>query len=323
MGGAAWASQSGGPSVQRWNKLGPIMPCTADKDWDHCPSAPHVIRVGNGLRMYYMSIEGERRRVGLAEADVSDPLAWRKVSDRPLLDFGKPGSIDSHWVSYPWVVPVTATHWHLYYATWNGAYLPGPGRRKLWGTSLAESDDAGRTWTRTGGPLFDRGRPFACDEHGTGSCAVLPVGAEYWMWYTAISRPAPDHHKISIALAVSTDEGHTFERHPAGALLNLPPPIGKVGTTCSKPFVEFSGGRYRMWFSCAKDGDHYRIHYAESADGIRFKWWPEPVLDVSASGWDQEMTCYPSVLRLGQRTLMYYDGNQYAGIGVAEQREAD
>jgi predicted GH43/DUF377 family glycosyl hydrolase len=76
-----------------------------------------------------------------------------------------------------------------------------------------------------------------------------------------------------------------------------------------------------MWFSCAKD-ELYRLSYAESQDGVHFKWHPDPVLDVSASGWDQEMTCYPSVLRLGERTLMFYSGNNYANIGVAELVEA-
>ena len=77
-----------------------------------------------------------------------------------------------------------------------------------------------------------------------------------------------------------------------------------------------------MWFSCAVDGERYRIHYAESDDGIHFKWLPNPVVDVSASGWDSQMTCYPSVIHhegpAGPRTLMFYAGNDYAGIGAAE-----
>ena len=60
----------------------------------------------------------------------------------------------------------------------------------------------------------------------------------------------------------------------------------------------------------AVDGEHYRIHYAESADGIHFKCLHDPVVDVSESGWDSQMTCYPSVIRhegpSGSRTLMLY-----------------
>jgi hypothetical protein len=98
----------------------------------------------------------------------------------------------------------------------------------------------------------------------------------------------------------------------------VPPVIGAAGSTSSKPFVERTGGGYRMWYSYAADGKYYRIHYAESPDGVHFKWWPEPVVDASASGWDTRTTCYPCVLHVEGRTLMYYDGDGNCGIGVAE-----
>ena len=74
-----------------------------------------------------------------------------------------------------------------------------------------------------------------------------------------------------------------------------------------------------MWFSVVKDHRRlYRIHYAESPDGIRWKWWPDPVLEVSESGWDSEMTCYPSIWHTEEHTYLFYDGNRFAGIGMAE-----
>ena len=311
-------------SAQQWRKIGetPLFPCVEDDVWERYPSAPHVLWVGDQLRMYYHGRQGELIRIGFAEASPDDPFTWKKHPGNPVLDLGPEGAIDSHWAAYPWVVPITHTHWHLYYATFGGEYLDEAKTRKIWRTSLAESDDAGITWQRTGSPLFELGRPGAPDEHGTGSCCVREVGDEYWMWYTAVSRLRSDWYRISVALAISTDGGHTFTPHPAGALLNIPPRIGDPGSTCSKPFVEYDDDIFRIWFSCAKDGQHYRVNYAESQDGIHFKWYPEPVLDVSAAGWDQEMTCYPSVLRLGKRTLMFYDGNGYANIGVAELVEA-
>ncbi|PYV14205.1 MAG: hypothetical protein DMG07_12455 [Acidobacteria bacterium] len=307
---------------QRWKRLGQVLHARSGDVWDRLVSAPHVVRVGDTLRMYFDGWQpwGEqfRRRIGLAEASVADPLAWSRVQDNPVLDLGPAGSIDSEWASYPWVVPISESHWHMYYAGWGGKFHAAVPRRKIWWTALAESDDAGRTWRRTGRALLDLGRKGACDEHGTGSCAVIKMGDEYWMYYTAISSPTPDWFRISVALAVSTDGGHSFRPHPAGALINIPPEMGKPGSTSSKPFVERDGDRFRMWYSCSKDGHHYRIHYAESRDGIYFKWLPDPVLDVSATGWDSEMTCYPCVVHLGGRTLLFYDGNGYAGIGAAE-----
>ena len=120
-----------------------------------------------------------------------------------------------------------------------------------------------------------------------------------------------------MALAVSKDDGHTFQPHPAGALINVLPEIGCPGSVSSKPFVEVHDGIFRMWFSFARRTS-YHIHYAESTDGIRFKWLPDPVLDVVPSGWDRQMNCYPFILHLDSQTLMYYDGDEFAGIGVAE-----
>lgn len=297
---------------QHWRRVKQIFFYVEKDVWDQSARAPNIVRVGDKLRMYYHGQQGQFRRIGLAEADVSDPFTWRKKSDGPLLDLGEPGAIDSHWVAYPWVVPITDTHWHMYYGAWGGEFhMPG---RKIWYTTMAESDDGGLTWTRTGHPLIELGRPF----HGTGSCAVIKVEEEFWMYYTAVYMPRTDFYRISIALAVSTDGGHTFEPHPAGALLDIPPRIGDPGSTCSKPFLDHDDNIFRMWFSCAKDGRHYRIHYAESPDGIHFKWYPNPVLDVSASGWDSVMTAYPFILRLGERTLMYYNAETPGGLGVAE-----
>ena len=51
---------------------------------------------------------------------------------------------------------------------------------------------------------------------------------------------------------------------------------------------------------------------------MHFSWLPDPVVDVSPDGWDSEMTCYPFVIHHKGRTLMFYDGNDHADIGVAE-----
>ena len=309
---------------QSWRKLGVVLETDESKDaWDQRPSAPFILRQDDRLLMYFhgeqfFTERDKLRRVGLAEASVDDPLTWKKVQDEPLIDLGPEGSIDSHLVAYPWVVQITDTHWHMYYAAWDGTFLESAPEQKAYTTALAESYDGGATWRRGEEPLLKRGRPYSPDEHGTGSCAVIRVGDEYWMYYTALSVPSPRWGRVSTALAVSKDDGHTFQPHAAGAVINIPPRIDTGRSTSSKPFVERNADRFDIWYSCAVDGASYRVHYAQSDDGVRFRWRPDPVIDVSPMGWDSEMTCYPFVLHLDGRTLMFYDGNDYAGIGVAE-----
>ncbi len=101
------------------------------------------------------------------------------------------------------------------------------------------------------------------------------------------------------------------------------------GRYCGYVTVFKDGDRYRMYYRgnplAGKDGSDWEVTcYAESPDGICFRWHPDPVLDVTPDGWDSRGTCYPSIVHLPGRTLMYYVGNgvnpseQLDGIGVAE-----
>jgi hypothetical protein len=42
-------------------------------------------------------------------------------------------------------------------------------------------------------------------------------------------------------------------------------------------------------------------------------------IDVSETGWDSEMLCYPHVFDAGENFYMFYNGNKYGvkGLGVA------
>jgi hypothetical protein len=87
-----------------------------------------------------------------------------------------------------------------------------------------------------------------------------------------------------------------------------------------KPSVIKDADRYRMWF-CSR-GETYRIHYAESKDGLNWnRLGQDKGIDVSPKEWDSEMIEYPCVFdHRGQRFLLYC-GNQFGatGFGLAVQ----
>lgn len=90
----------------------------------------------------------------------------------------------------------------------------------------------------------------------------------------------------------------------------------------SQPWVIKDDDGYRMWFShrAQPEIDNYRIGYAESTDG--FFWTRDDSragIDVSSSGWDSQMICYPFVTGRFGDEVMFYNGNNYGetGIGVA------
>jgi hypothetical protein len=90
----------------------------------------------------------------------------------------------------------------------------------------------------------------------------------------------------------------------------------------SAPRVILEAGIYKMWFSsrATKDIDTYRIRYAESEDGINWTRKDNEVgLNVSASGWDSKMICYPFIFDNKGKRYMLYNGNDYGktGFGLA------
>lgn len=89
-----------------------------------------------------------------------------------------------------------------------------------------------------------------------------------------------------------------------------------------RPSVIRIEGIYFMWYAhrATRAVDTYRIGFASSLDGRR--WNRNDALagiDVSSSGWDSEMICYPCVFEHMGWMYMLYNGNGYGktGFGLA------
>jgi sucrose-6-phosphate hydrolase SacC (GH32 family) len=92
--------------------------------------------------------------------------------------------------------------------------------------------------------------------------------------------------------------------------------------------VLFAGDRYHMYFcyrqayDFRKNSDRsYRLGYAHSHDLIT--WTRDDNLagiDVSSSGWDSEMQCYPHIFESNGDVYMLYNGNEFGkfGFGLAK-----
>jgi len=88
-----------------------------------------------------------------------------------------------------------------------------------------------------------------------------------------------------------------------------------------RPYVIQTGGAYQMFFCAGTETTGYRLAYAESTDGR--KWIRNDGklgITVSETGWDSTMQAYPSVFRVGGKTYLFYNGNDYGrdGFGLAE-----
>ncbi|MGF1765965.1 hypothetical protein L4D06_01040 [Enterovibrio makurazakiensis] len=89
-----------------------------------------------------------------------------------------------------------------------------------------------------------------------------------------------------------------------------------------RPSVVFWAGKYHMWYAhrASKYIETYRIGYSTSNDGLSWDRQDESSgIDVSESGWDSQMICYPSVFEHEGIRYMLYNGNHYGltGFGYA------
>ena len=96
-----------------------------------------------------------------------------------------------------------------------------------------------------------------------------------------------------------------------------------------------SGNGYEMWFcyrgpfSLSKpEKRRYKIGYAHSADAqnwVRDDDAHQFINPPEPGDWDYEMQCYQSIVKSGDKTYMFYCGNDYsnAGFGYAERIDTD
>ena len=72
-----------------------------------------------------------------------------------------------------------------------------------------------------------------------------------------------------------------------------------------------------MWYSYKDPKIGYRIGYAESSDGLKWKRIDDNEgLGVSKEGWDSDMVEYSYVFAHKNIKYMLYNGNNYGGNGA-------
>jgi hypothetical protein len=140
----------------------------------------------------------------------------------------------------------------------------------------------------------------------------------YKMWYgSTITWHTENGEMLHVIKYATSTDGEQWEKHGVA----IPYETG-VAQAFSRPTVMIDDRGYHMWFSYRDGtGKKYRIGYAHSADGLSWlNKLNEVGIDVSNSGWDSEMICYPFVFDHNGERYMLYNGNDYGrhGFGLAK-----
>jgi hypothetical protein len=309
----------------KWIKKGVIFAPDHNSDWmvSHA-SVPVVDEVRAGvLRIYFGTRDQQgRSHTSYIEVDAAHPENILYQHERPILDFGSPGTFDDSGIMPSWIVN-RENKKYLYYIGWN----PQVTVSYRLAIGLAVSEDDGQSFQKiSAGPICDR----AIDEpfFNTAPC-VLIDGDQWRMWYvsctgweTAGEVSEPRYH---VKYAESAD-GIVW-RKTGHVCIDYDERTGAIGRPC----VYQDGDVYKMLYSYRgirgyrdDPAQSYRLGYAESRDGLTWERRDEEVgIKASESGWDSGMIEYAYV-HGRQPKFLFYNGNGFgaSGFGYAVLEEA-
>jgi predicted GH43/DUF377 family glycosyl hydrolase len=308
------------PAIMNWQKKGQVYSPSDKIWWQHkygMMPTPFFIEDKNIIRVYFGVTDDKLNgRTTFMDLNADDPSIVVRNADRIVLDMGSAGMFDDSG-AVPSCVLNTSNGQYLYYVGFQRCekvpYMLFSG--------LAIANDGESFIRRSFGPLIDR------SEHNFISNAapfVIRDEGKFKMWFWVGKEWTEVNNKKYIKAEISyaeSGDGITWKQFNTSCISLDPENEFSVG----RPWVLKEAGKYRMWYSVRHKDKLYRLGYAESRDGITWERMDKYVgIDVSESGWDCEMICYPAVIKVKQKTFLFYNGNNNGatGFGYAELIEA-
>ena len=297
----------------RWVKRGLIFKPEGQYEWltSHAmlPVADHIN--DDLYRIYFSGRDTLNRSLtGYIVIDITNPKKILAISPDPILNLGSLGAFDDNGVSPTWIVNHQGEK-YLYYFGWNKASLV----RAAEVSGLAISKDGGESFQRySRAPVIDRtdAEPY---QILVISCIIIENGV-WRMWYDSADQwQTPELPRYNIKYAESTN-GIDWVRKGIVSVNYKSDDESRV----SRASVIKEDNLYKMWHCYAINSGGYQMGYAESEDGYQFERKDDRLtIQVSASGWDSEMVCYPNVFTHKGQKIMLYCGNGYgrSGFGMA------
>ena len=299
-----------------WKKLGLIFK-PGGKEWmvTHAQN-PFPEKIDGSLYKIHFSSRDKFNQAhgGFVLIDFENPTKILETSADPTLGLGKLGCFDDSGVMPSCIIDVSTNEKYMYYTGWTQTKkVPF-----LFYIGLAASKDGGVSYERVSmAPVLGRNRN---DPYMTAAPWVIVEDGIWKMWYVsctgwegeAYSKDVKHYYHIKYA---ESKDGITWDSQGLVCI-----EYSEDEYALARPFVLVEGGTYKMWYSYRGGLNTYRVGYAESQNGVDWSRKDEEVgIDVSATGWDSEMVCYPSFLRYQDSQFMFYNGNSYGkdGFGLA------
>jgi predicted GH43/DUF377 family glycosyl hydrolase len=312
----------------KWKKLGKIFDPRDYQLLNRCvdfAQSPQSLVLSDRVRVYFSTRELDNVGKYLSHVayvdfslDMKDILG---LSTGPVISLGGLGCFDEHGI-FPINVLKEEDRILAYTTGWNRKVSVSADAS----IGLAISNDDGKTFRRYGtGPLLTASlnEPFMVAD-----AFVKKYHNKYYMWYIfgigwkCFSDHGEPDRIYKIAQATS-DDGINWKRNGVKVISDKL----NIDECQALPSVLFINDRYHMYF-CYREAygfrenpeRSYRIGYAYSYDLV--SWTRDDSragIDVSSSGWDAKMQCYPHIFEVTGEVYMLYNGDEFGryGFGLA------
>ena len=290
----------------KWQKKGLIFSPDKNVWWKHSYGmmpTPEFIKELNIIRIYFGVTDDEfNGRITYIEVDANNPSLIRKQAEDIVLDIGLPGMFDDCG-AIPSSVLVYDGKKYLYYVGFQRAekvpYM-------LFSGLASSSVDSLNFLRHSFAPIIDRSEN---NYISNAAPFVLYDEGKFKMWYwvgkewTEIN--GKQYIKAEISYSESCDGVNWKQSNVICINLNT-----EYEFSVGRPWVIKNNNQYLMWYSIRYKEKLYRLGYAESKDGINWVRKDNEIgIDVSTQGWDSEMICYPAVIKVKEKTFLFYNGN--------------
>ena len=300
----------------RWKKLGLVYGPDGSQPWAQSHAMlPTPIRLNASVIRVFITC-WDAKGIGrpcFVDISANDPRQVLRISQRPLLDLGQPGTFDENGVLVCSVSDMGDGHMYMYYSGYElGTKIP---YRLLSG--LAVSDDAGETFSRCKlAPILERTDKELCFR-----CAPYcrHEGGRFKLWYVAGSQWTEVGGKsvpvYDVRYAESIDGMHWPDEGEVKIAVTDPDEHG-LGRPC---VIAHPRGGFRMFYSVRRRSlEAYRLGYAESMDGRTWNRMDDQLnLDVTPGSFDSDAIMYAAPLTVDGKLYLFYNGNNFGRDGFA------
>ena len=302
----------------RWEKKGLIHQPRKSSFWnqkyDILPTPIYLADV-NLIRIFFGTTDTQNYgRITYLDLDPGNPSRIVYEHNKFILDVGEDGTFDDCGVVPSSIIESQRTGEYYLYTVGFQRTIKKP---YMLFAGLAVSQDLTNFIRYSSAPILPRNK-FRFISQGA-PCVIYDNNVyKMWHWFATKwievdGKPFMDYH---IGYAESNNGKHWRMQD----LTCLNPRTERGEFAVARPWVHKKNDIFHMYYSTRYANKLYRIEYATSEDGIKWDRDYEPPFDVSKTGWDSEMICYPSILEVKDRTYMFYNGNNNGetGFGYAE-----